>query len=72
MPRDPEPWGGEVRLPRALRRLLRRQEPEDTSEKRAEARRSQAPERSVLENADKAAGGAFIVLDPPRTRRRLD
>ncbi len=73
MSRDPEPWGGDVRLPRPLRRLLRRRDPEDTPEKRAEGRRRpSAPERGVLENADKAAGGAFIVQDPPRSRGRFD
>ncbi len=73
MSRELEPWSGEVRLPRSLRWLLRRRDPEDTPERRAEARRRPAgPERSVLEAIDKGGGRRVHVQDPPRSRRRLD
>jgi hypothetical protein len=49
-----EAWGGDVRLPRWLRR--RQPEPGDTPEKTAERDRASEPEKSVLENADRAMG----------------
>jgi hypothetical protein len=48
MTREPEAWGGEIRLPHWLRRLVRRPErAESTPEARHEARRSpgEMPER---------------------------
>jgi hypothetical protein len=60
--REPEAWGGEVRMPRWLRRMLKRPEPlEDTPEAAHEKRKAQ-PGRSVAENADRAAVGVTSEL----------
>ena len=60
---DPQAWGGEVRLPRWLRR---KPQPTDTPEKIAERRRPAQPPRSVLESVDRAIGGAWLFYDLPR------
>jgi hypothetical protein len=53
--REQEAWGGEVRMPRWLRRMLRRPEAlADTPEAAHEKRKAQ-PGRSIAENADRAA-----------------
>ena len=58
MARELETWGGEVRIPRWIRRVLRRPpESEDTPERTREPKRPQEPAGSVLENADRAALG---------------
>jgi hypothetical protein len=67
-----ESWGGEVHLPRWLRRR-RTPEPGDTPEKVEEGDRTQEPERSVLENVDKAMGaiglsGAMYLDDDHRRK----
>jgi hypothetical protein len=69
--RQQESWGGEVRMPSLLRRLLRRPPPaEDTVEGAHEARKPQ-PGPSVGENADRAAVGAMSDLyHEGRTERR--
>ena len=60
--RQQEAWGGEVQLPRWLRRLLRRPEPVGpTPEAAHEARKARA-ERSVLENANRAELGPLVDL----------
>jgi hypothetical protein len=57
-----EAWGGEVRIPRWLRRMLRRPErPGDTAEAAHEARKPQ-PGPSVAQNADRASVGALSDL----------
>jgi hypothetical protein len=57
-----EAWGGEVRMPHWLRRLLRRPEsPGDTPEAAHEARKPQ-PGPSAAQNADRAAVGALSEL----------
>jgi hypothetical protein len=57
-----QPWGGDVRMPRWLRRLLRRPDPpDDTPEARHEARKRQAS-ADVAANADRAAVGALSSL----------
>jgi hypothetical protein len=44
MAREPEEWGGEVRLPTWLRRMLRRPAPRDNTPERAhKTRTGQAP-----------------------------
>jgi hypothetical protein len=53
--KQPEAWGGEVHLPRWLRRR-RKPEPGDTPEKLEEGERAPQPQRSVLENVDRAMG----------------
>ena len=50
-----ETWGGEVHLPRWLR-WRHKAEPGDTPERLHEGERAREPERSVLENADRAMG----------------
>ena len=69
MPREPEEWGGEVHMPRWMRRVLKRPaDPEDTPEKRGEPRR---PER-VLTPGERAHNSAQINFneDPSEERRR--
>jgi hypothetical protein len=59
---QPEQWGGEVKMPRWMRRILRRpDESEDTPEAAHEKRRPQSGP-SVLENANRAASGALADL----------
>jgi hypothetical protein len=68
--RQQEAWGGEVRLPRWLRRMLRRPEPPvDTPEGAHEKRRPQEMP-SVLENADRAAVGSLTDLYREGRRNR--
>jgi hypothetical protein len=70
MARELEPWGGEVRLPAWMRRVLRRPpEPEDTPERAEEPKRS-AYTSSVLENADRAALGPLTQIYAEGRRRR--
>jgi hypothetical protein len=66
-----EAWGGEVQMPRWLRRVLRRPAPlGDTPEAAHEAREPQAGP-SVAQNADKASVGALSDLyHEGRTKRR--
>lgn len=57
-----EQWGGEVHMPRWMRRVLRRPDPlGDTPEKTTEW---QPPGRqgSVTKNANRAASGALVDL----------
>ncbi len=60
---DPQAWGGEVRLPRWLRR---KPKPTDSPEKIAERRRPPQATTSVLANVDRAIGGAWMFYDLPR------
>ena len=60
--RQLEPWGGEMHMPRWLRRALRRPErPGNTPEAAHEARKER-PGASVLENADRAGAGPMTQL----------
>jgi hypothetical protein len=60
--REQEAWGGAVRMPRWLRRVLRRPQPlGDTTEAAHEKRKAQ-PGRSVAQNADRAAVGVLSEL----------
>ncbi len=75
--KEEERWGGEVHLPRWLRR--RRPLPEDTPEKLAEGQRAKEPEGSVLENADRVMGtmglGSWMYDELPdgkKDRRRKE
>lgn len=69
--RQQEAWGGDVQMPRWLRRMLRRPgPPEPTPEAVHEARKPQ-PGPSVLENANRASVGAMADLyREGRTKRR--
>ncbi len=72
MPRENEPWGGDVHVPRWLRRLLGRgPDPEDSPEKRSESRRPGDPV-SVFENANRASTGPMVDLyrEGRQVRRR--
>ncbi len=64
MSRELQPWGGEVQVPRWIRRLLRRPSPSDTFERIHEARQPHYPEVSVAENADRAIFGAWSEGHP--------
>ncbi len=64
MPKELQPWGGEVRMPRVLRWVLRRPEPGDTPERLHERRQPQSPTVSVVENADRAIFGAWSEGHP--------
>ena len=72
MPRELEPWGGEVRMPGWVTRMLRRKpRPQDTAERTHEARQPQPPTVSVAENADRTIFGAWSEGHPgnkPRHR----
>jgi hypothetical protein len=57
-----EEWGGEVHLPRWLRRLLRRPEPPGDTPERATEWRPPDSQASVTENANRAASGALVDL----------
>ena len=60
--RPQEAWGGEVRMPGWLRRMLRRPEPlGDTPEGAHDARKPQ-PGPSVAQNADRANVGPLSDL----------
>jgi len=69
--RQQDSWGGEVRMPRWLRRVLRRPEPlGDTPEAAHEARKPKAGP-SVAQNADRAAVGPLTeIYREGRTKRR--
>jgi hypothetical protein len=72
MPRELEPWGGEVRMPRWVARLLHRPVPTDTDERAHERRKPEYPDVSVAENADRAIFGAWSEGHPgnrPRKKR---
>jgi hypothetical protein len=61
----PEAWGGEVHLPRWMRRLRRKPEATDTPQKLAETHKGKVakePERTVLENVDRTLWGGFRDL----------
>lgn len=58
--REQEAWGGEVRMPRWLRRMLRR--PVADSPEAVHEKRKAQPRRSVAENADRAAVGVLSEL----------
>jgi hypothetical protein len=65
MPRELEPWGGEVHLlPGWVRRVLRRPASSDTEERAHERRQPQYSDVSVAENADRAIFGAWSEGHP--------
>ncbi len=72
MSRELQSWGGEVQLPRWIRRLLRRPTSTDTPEAAHERRQPSYPDVSVAENADRAIFGAWSEGHPgnkPPNRR---
>lgn len=63
MARELESWGGDVRLPRWLRSLLRRpQDLGDTPERARERHRRMQSDKSVAGAADRAAVGVLSDL----------
>jgi hypothetical protein len=69
MPRQPEPWGGDVHLPRWLRRGRQREETGDTPERQHELHEDVgAPSKSIPDNAKDLLGSFSIML--PRDQRR--
>ena len=60
--RQQEAWGGEVGLPRWLRRVLRRSEPPGDTPEGAHEHRKPADGPSVLVNANRAATGGLVDL----------
>jgi hypothetical protein len=69
MPRDLEPWGGELQMPGWLRRLLRRSDGPGDSPERMREPRPQAPDVSVAENVNRAVLGGFAELHPRKKSR---
>ena len=66
-----EAWGGEVRLPRWLRRMLRRDEPPEDTPEGAHEKRKPQDGPSVFENANRAAAGPLTDLyREDRSKRR--
>jgi hypothetical protein len=68
--RELQAWGGEVRLPRWLRRLLKRPEPPEDTPEAAHEKRKARPDRSVAESADRAAVGVLSELYREGRRKR--
>ena len=70
MAREPEEWGGEVRMPKWLRRMLRRPTPPDNTPERAhEARTGQAPKVGP-DGVPVEVLGSGALSDLHRDRRR--
>lgn len=65
-----EPWGGDLRMPRWLRRALRQPEPSADTREAAHEKRQPKPGPSVLQNADRAAVGALTELYVEGRRKR--
>ena len=71
MPRELEPWGGELRMPRAMRWLLRRGPlPEDSPEAVHERRNAETSTVTPLMAIDRAVFGPFSETYPDRRARR--
>jgi hypothetical protein len=69
--RQQDAWGGEVQMPRWLRRVLGRPEPLGPSAEAAHEARQPQSGPSVLENANRASVGAMADLyREGRTKRR--
>lgn len=66
-----EPWGGEVQLPRVLRRLLRRSDPAgDTPERAHEARQTSAEDFRRLDRFRASGMGGFHPSELPGAEPR--
>jgi len=71
MPRELQPWGGELRFPAWIRWLLRRPAPPgDTPERIHEGRQAQDPGMTVAENVGRAIFGAWSEGHPGNTPRK--
>jgi hypothetical protein len=68
---DLQPWGGDLKMPRFIRWILRRpKDPGDTPERRHEARQPENSDVSVAENADRAIFGAWSEGHPANRQDR--
>ena len=72
MPTQPEPWGGQVRFPRWMRRGRRNPQADDTPERQREAHDGvdASVSKSIPDNARDLLGASSIML--PRDQRRSD
>ena len=71
MPRELEPWGGELRMPRLFRWLLHRGPvPEDTPELVHERRNAETTTITPLMNIDRAVFGPFSESYPDKRAGR--
>ena len=71
--RELEPWGGEVHMPKWMRKALRRPpDADDTPERAHESRQTHHSDRSVLENANRAATGVMSDLRKDDQLYRLE
>ena len=71
MVREPEAWGGELRMPRVFRWLLHRgPAPEDTPELVHERRNAETTTMTPLMNVDRAVFGAFSETYPDKRATR--
>jgi len=67
MPKELEPWGGELRMPGWLRWMLRRgPAPDDTDECVHERRNQETSTVTPLMNMDRAIFGAFSEAYPDK------
>lgn len=71
MPRELEPWGGELRMPKPLRWILRRgPAPEDSPERIHERRNAETSVVTPLMAVDRAVWGAFSDAYPDKRAPR--
>ena len=71
MPRELEPWGGELRMPRWMRRVMRRgPAPEDSPERAHERRNAETPVETPLMAIDRAVFGPFSAAYPDKRAGR--
>ena len=71
MPRELEPWGGELRMPRWMRRILGRGPvPEDSPECVHERRNAETSVETPLMAVDRAIFGAFSEAYPDKRAPR--
>ena len=71
MPRELEPWGGELRMPNWMRRLMGRgRAPEDTPELVHERRNAETTTMTPLMNLDRAVMGPWSEGFPDKRRKR--
>jgi hypothetical protein len=70
MSKELEPWGGELRMPRLLRKALHRAEPpEDSAERRHEKFNPPSTTDTPLMNIDRALLGGFSSAHPGNRRK---
>ena len=71
MPRELEPWGGELRMPGWMRRIFGRGPvPGDSAERIQERRNEETTTMTPLMNIDRAVFGAFSEAYPDKRAPR--